>query len=384
MGPSVRVAAVQAVSRLQSSLGRVLADHEALNAPAALVGGLAVSSRTEPRFTRDVDLAVAVRQDADAEALVFSLQGRGYRVLASVEQDAARRLATVRLPLPPGEPEQGVIIDLLFASSGIEPEVVAHADGLEVWPGFLARVATVSDLLALKILARDDARRPLDHADIRALIRRASPDDLAKAREALALISQRGFDRGKNLSSELTSVLTREKEKRARTGLNPGVNAHAPRAARASMYSRRDSARVLADAACSGKSFFGWLGRSRTRRADKSFFRSRGYPPRDLASLDLEASSAVCGMKSALVPRRLLSEPSTVTSLDGMGVLPLMLVLATPLHCPRGAERWAARARTLRTEMRYASGSVVTVENRSRFLPGDAADGRGRFHGGRE
>jgi predicted nucleotidyltransferase len=207
VGPPLRVATVQAVSRLQSALGKVLADLKALKAPAALVGGLAVSSRSEPRFTRDVDLAVAVRQDADAEALVFSLQKRGYRVLASVEQDAARRLATVRL-LPPGEPERGVIIDLLFASSGIEAEVVAHADSLEVWPGFLARVATVSDLLALKILARDDARRPQDHADIRALIRRASPDDLAKAREALALISQRGFDRGKNLLSELTSVLT--------------------------------------------------------------------------------------------------------------------------------------------------------------------------------
>src|SRR5258706_9470243 len=36
----------------------------------ALVGGLAVSVRAEVRFTRDVDLAVRVADDADAERLM--------------------------------------------------------------------------------------------------------------------------------------------------------------------------------------------------------------------------------------------------------------------------------------------------------------------------
>jgi hypothetical protein len=36
----------------------------------ALVGGLAVSIRTEPRFTRDADLAVALANDAEVEALI--------------------------------------------------------------------------------------------------------------------------------------------------------------------------------------------------------------------------------------------------------------------------------------------------------------------------
>jgi len=39
----------------------------------ALVGGLAVSVRTEPRFTRDLDLAVAVADDRAAEDLVHRL-----------------------------------------------------------------------------------------------------------------------------------------------------------------------------------------------------------------------------------------------------------------------------------------------------------------------
>ena len=54
----------------------------------ALVGGLAVSARAEPRFTRDVDLAVAVVSDDEAERLVSRLVTRGYRISAQVEQDA--------------------------------------------------------------------------------------------------------------------------------------------------------------------------------------------------------------------------------------------------------------------------------------------------------
>lgn len=65
--------------------------------PTALVDGLAVSARSEPRFTRDVALAVSVGSDADAEALVRRLVGSGYRVAAQIEQEATGRLATVRL-----------------------------------------------------------------------------------------------------------------------------------------------------------------------------------------------------------------------------------------------------------------------------------------------
>ena len=39
----------------------------------AIVGGLAVSVRSRPRFTQDIDLAVAVSSDAEAEAVVLRL-----------------------------------------------------------------------------------------------------------------------------------------------------------------------------------------------------------------------------------------------------------------------------------------------------------------------
>lgn len=93
-----------------------------------------MSVRTEPRLTRDADLAVPVNDAHEAEALVRALQGRGWQVVAAVEQEAVRRLATVRLAAA-GEDARGAVVDLLFASSGIEPEIVAAAEAVDVVPG---------------------------------------------------------------------------------------------------------------------------------------------------------------------------------------------------------------------------------------------------------
>jgi len=71
--------------------------------------------------------------DADSEGLVRSLLTAGYRLLASVEQDQAGRLATVRLACPIGDGD--VVVDLLFASSGIEAEIAQAADVTEIVPG---------------------------------------------------------------------------------------------------------------------------------------------------------------------------------------------------------------------------------------------------------
>ena len=111
------------MSRAEAVLRRIVADLQDLHRRFALVGGLAVSTRAEPRFTRDADLAVSVAGDQDAETLVRDLQARGWRVIAAIEQNVAARLAAVRLGLS-GQDERGAVVDLLFASSGIEPEVV--------------------------------------------------------------------------------------------------------------------------------------------------------------------------------------------------------------------------------------------------------------------
>jgi len=151
------------VNILEAALRRIATDLERHGRRWALVGGFAVSARAEPRFTRDIDAAVVVDDDADGEHLVRLLLADRYRVLASVEQDETGRLATVRLssPLSGGD----VVVDLLFASSGIEPEIVAAAETTEVVPGLRLPIATTGHLIALKLLARDDLERPQDLAD---------------------------------------------------------------------------------------------------------------------------------------------------------------------------------------------------------------------------
>ena len=116
------------------------------------MGGLAVSARAEPRFTRDIDLALAVTDDADAEAWCAPSWRVAISSSRASSRSAVKRLATVRLQTP-GEDAAGIVVDLLFASSGVEPKSVQAADVLEILPGLPVRVARGGHLLALKVLS---------------------------------------------------------------------------------------------------------------------------------------------------------------------------------------------------------------------------------------
>jgi len=190
------------MSAVEQALRRIVADLQSMSHPFALVGGFAISARTEPRFTRDVDLVVAVSDDGAAELLVRALAERGYTLVAAVEQVAAARLATARLTSPVA-PGSELIVDLLFASSGVEPEIAARAEILELLDDLMVPVAQTGDLLALKLLARDDETRPQDASDLRALRLVATNDDLALARETATLITERGYSRGRDLIAML-------------------------------------------------------------------------------------------------------------------------------------------------------------------------------------
>jgi hypothetical protein len=190
---------VASTGGLGQALLAVASDLTALDRRFALVGGLAVSVRAEVRFTRDVDLAVAVADDADAEQLVLSLRNRSYQVRATVEQDAVRRLSTVRLLSP-----AGVKVDLLFASSGIEDEIVTRAEIVEQGTGRLP-VARVEELVATKVLSADEQRLQ-DHLDFRSLIC-VGAVDLDVVRANLQLIEERGFARQQDLLAKFELML---------------------------------------------------------------------------------------------------------------------------------------------------------------------------------
>jgi hypothetical protein len=166
----------------------------------ALVGGLAASIRGEIRFTRDVDLAVVVDDDNDAERLIFQLRSAGYDAVASVEHETRDRLSTVRLMSP-----QGVKIDLLFACCGIEAEVVAGATEVDVPGAGVIAVAATEELIAMKVLSMSD-RRLQDRIDARQLLGSGAVD-LERVRADLGLIAARGYDRDENLDDKLALLL---------------------------------------------------------------------------------------------------------------------------------------------------------------------------------
>ncbi len=169
----------------------------------AVVGGRAVMLRGRDRFTDDLDLAVAVESDKQTESIALALQRTGFELRTLVEQEETGRIATLRFIDRRGGGSNR--IDLLFASSGIEPEIVARAESMEIETGAAVKVARRSDLIAMKTLSLD-ATRDQDLGDLRVLLRLASDAEIKDARAALELIEARGATRSKELGAEFDRI----------------------------------------------------------------------------------------------------------------------------------------------------------------------------------
>ncbi len=100
----------------------------------------------------------------------------------------------------------GVKVDLLFASSGVEAEVVERAREVPLGVAGNVPVAQAEELLALKILSMTEERLQ-DRSDAQHLLLHNPNLDLERVRENLRLISERGFDRGQDLEAKLSSLL---------------------------------------------------------------------------------------------------------------------------------------------------------------------------------
>lgn len=167
----------------------------------ALVGGIAVSVRAEVRFTRDVDIVVPVADDLEAEALTYQLRSAGYSAIATVEHETRHRLSTVRLMSP-----SGVKVDLLFASSGIEVEIVDSATPIDFEGAGSVPVAKAEELLAMKILSMTDTRLQ-DRIDAQRLLQFTPDLDISRVRAHLARITERGYAREQDLEAKFSVVL---------------------------------------------------------------------------------------------------------------------------------------------------------------------------------
>ncbi len=188
-------------TELGAELARAATGLTRLKRRFALVGGMAVSIRGEVRFTRDIDLAVEVASDADAERLVSDFAAGGYEIATLVEHDERGRLATVRL-----RTRARLHVDLLVASSGIEAEIARAATPVAIGDAGELPVAVAEDLLATKILSMSD-RRPQDRLDAVCLLATNPGLDLEATRARLRLITQRGFNRGHDLEARLAAVV---------------------------------------------------------------------------------------------------------------------------------------------------------------------------------
>ena len=181
-------------------LEELAADLVQVSVDFALVGGLAVSVRAVPRFTHDVDVVVRVSGDRHAEKVIHSLIGRGYQCETVIEQKRAGRLATCRLKSRSSA--DGILTDVIFATCGIEQEIVSAATDAALESGVVVPVAQVADLLAMKLLSTAEHRHK-DEQDIIELLRVAEADDVEQTRSRLRLITDRGFHRGRSLLEDL-------------------------------------------------------------------------------------------------------------------------------------------------------------------------------------
>lgn len=202
------------MTQLERVILRLDTDMKSLGVHWALVGGIAVSLRARPRTTFDVDVAVSVSGDGEAEAIVLQLTRLGWVIDRTLEQEATGRMAGVRL-VPPTSLATSATVDLLFASSGIEDEVVGMAERLEAVRGMgTLPVARTGHLIALKVLA-ESPEREHDRDDAQELLLVASADERELARSALDRIERRGYHRDKDLQAALADLISLA-ERRAR------------------------------------------------------------------------------------------------------------------------------------------------------------------------
>ncbi|MFN9368003.1 MAG: nucleotidyl transferase AbiEii/AbiGii toxin family protein [Planctomycetia bacterium] len=133
---------------------------EARGIEFALIGGLAVSLRGQPRMTVDVDLVMLADVDRALE-LVRDIGATPFEPLfPGVEEVVARSYI-----LPLRHRTTGIRVDVAIGMSGFERQAVRRAAPVSIGAVRVPVVAT-EDLLVMKALAG----RPQDEEDIRGLI----------------------------------------------------------------------------------------------------------------------------------------------------------------------------------------------------------------------
>lgn len=151
---------------MNDALHKTLADAvdflQARGLPFAVIGGIAVAVRGEPRFTADVDAVVSANVDR-ALALVEELDGSLFRALFP---DVGELVQTAFL-LPLRHVQTHIKLDLAIGLSGFEQQVIARATAVHIADRAVP-IASSEDLILMKLLAA----RPRDIEDAQGIVAR--------------------------------------------------------------------------------------------------------------------------------------------------------------------------------------------------------------------
>ena len=152
----------------------------------ALIGGVAIQLHTaEPRSTLDIDVAVPTYAEVPRQALL----GAGFEHTGRHEHSDNWRAPGA------GPLQQRTAVQFSAEDEGIA-DAVRHASTVDLGDGLRLRVATVVDLIVLKLLADEEpkrrpSKREHDVADVLALLEEHPDTDSPALRERLQRVRTR-------------------------------------------------------------------------------------------------------------------------------------------------------------------------------------------------
>lgn len=182
---------------LQQTLVDAVKFLDAERVPYALIGGLAVSLRGQPRMTADVDLVILADVPRSL-ALARGLEGTDFRPLF----DDVAQVVQKSFILPLRHRTTNVKVDLALGLSGFEQQIMSRAERLSL-AGTEIAVATAEDLLIMKILAG----RPQDEQDIQGLM--IAQGKKLDWKYCTDLAAKLGEALGQDLATRITSLRTK-------------------------------------------------------------------------------------------------------------------------------------------------------------------------------
>jgi hypothetical protein len=153
-----------------ADLGKWLA---AIPADAIIVGGIAVSLLSRPRFTQDID-ALVILADTEWERAITIAAAHGIVPRIDNALEFAQRARVLLLK----HSASAIDIDIIFGGLPFEHRAVAQAR-VQVVDGVSVKLPRVEDLLIMKAVAH----RPQDMLDVDALLGAHPAADLEPVRQ---------------------------------------------------------------------------------------------------------------------------------------------------------------------------------------------------------